>query len=132
MTKVISVLKIVPLTIAVLFRGYSNARSSADQTANGAETKIWVGKPRDGPVTGSEAAITKQGRGCIQGHRIHARRAEPQNGQGQVGNSGIVRDVVKAVLEYADASQQFTSRASLAELREQRKPQRGSKIVHVG
>ena len=38
----ISVLEIVPLTITVLFRGYSNvsARSSAEQTTNDVETRF--------------------------------------------------------------------------------------------
>jgi hypothetical protein len=34
------------------------------------------------------------------------------NGQGQVGNGGIDRNVIRAVLEFADASQRFKSRTS--------------------
>jgi hypothetical protein len=49
----------------------------------------------------------------------------PRNGQGRVGNGGINREVLNAVLEFADASQRFKSRAPAARPREQHRPQRG-------
>ena len=44
------------------------------------------------------------------------------NGPGQVSNAGRERIVLKAVLEFAEASQRFTSRAPATECQEQHRP----------
>jgi ribonuclease HI len=49
----------------------------------------------------------------------------PHNEQGKASNGGINRDVLNAVLEFAEASQRFKSRAPAARPREQHRPQRG-------
>ncbi len=46
----------------------------------------------------------------------------PQNEQGKASNSGINREAPNAVLEFADASQRFRSRAPAARPREQYRP----------
>ena len=43
----------------------------------------------------------------------------PRNGQGKTSNGGINREALNAVLEFADASQRFKSRAPA---REQHRP----------
>ena len=50
---------------------------------------------------------------------------QPRSGQGKISNGGIKREVVKAVLEFAETSQRFKSRAPAARPKEQHRPQRG-------
>jgi hypothetical protein len=49
----------------------------------------------------------------------------PRNEQGKASKCGINRDVLTAVLEFAEASQRFKSRAPAAKPSEQSRPQRG-------
>jgi ribonuclease HI len=49
----------------------------------------------------------------------------PRNGQGRVDNCGIKREVLNAVLEFAEASQRFKSRVPATSPKEQHRPQRG-------